>query len=876
MSEDRSSVWFGISEDSKDSSMVWSGNAGGDEKSETKTTSGEELEKVTLKRKREDESNDLTSSANFSKSIKVEPIDCMDPLGIYNVSIEDIDQIDGENLIKDIKVEPVDEEKPKLEHATSCSKCNILLKKFPSQNVSKIHKNMHFEREQSVNDEKNGETNISKNKQIDKDRKYTIAEDQAIYALSNFLHTKYSRGDKNISKIISNHMEGRDEDGIQKRLSNVIYKNNFLFTKPTLLFEIVLERENENKTKDLKKMITILTQSNMIADKDFQNFTYLTVLKCKTPNGPSCVNNHPDVSIRIQYDSNTDLGIDESLLFAFLHKNVPTDLKMPEDLTHFISFLINSGISFHGLINKEETEELIYEQYIKSEEDTSKRIYTDPVPSEQILETGSNNMKTKYGSLEKRKYKKRKIKNFENAEESFPDLDDRIQEIESILPTLRTPEEKHELDIFKRRKGSRIFSKNQSEEKKEERKLYNMVWKANQKIRGKELAKLKYGTEKPDAFNMQIALKVAQGNPLSHDDLDMEKEKQKEILRAKQEKDNKQMDNYIRIMESFDNPDPLVFNKDEGNSFTSTNRNKDSRKYTIDEDQAIYALSNFLYTKYKYKKGDRNIGKIISGHIEGRDENDIQQRLENVISKNNFLYAKPTLLFEIELEHKNEDTAKMITMLTQSACYLKQYSMIAEKDFQNFTYMNILKCKTSNGSPCIHNHPEISIKMQYDSNTDLGIDESLLFNFLQKNVPTGFKMVSDLAKFKSFMVKSGISFHGCIKKEEEIDCQPHIKSEDVSFEEKEELGYEPNIKLEVQEELIYVPEPEPLEQINTIDALNSRIREIESKLRKLRTPGEKLELHNLKGRIRCIKKFGISGIKKYPNLFKKDFCHFPF
>ena len=46
--------------------------------------------------------------------------------------------------------------------ASNCKKCKILMKKFPSQSISNIHKKMHLETEQSFNDDKNGNTFKSK------------------------------------------------------------------------------------------------------------------------------------------------------------------------------------------------------------------------------------------------------------------------------------------------------------------------------------------------------------------------------------------------------------------------------------------------------------------------------------------------------------------------------------------------------------------------------------------------------------------------------------------------------------------------------------------------------------------------------------------
>jgi len=68
----------------------------------------------------------------------------------------------------------------------------------------------------------------------------------------------------------------------------------------------------------------------------------------------------------------------------------------------------------------------------------------------------------------------------------------------------------------------------------------------------------------------------------------------------------------------------------------------------------------------------------------------------------------------------------------------------------------------------------------------------------------------------------------------------------------------------------------PLDQKNTMDALDSRILEIEKILRKLRTPYEKELLTRLKGRKRYLKKFcsqmGFQTVvEKYPHLFKIDF-----
>jgi len=188
-----------------------------------------------------------------------------------------------------------------------------------------------------------------------KEPHYNAKEDQAIYSLSNFLNRKYlaadtvdfftvlrktELGDKNIAKIVSDHIVGRSEKSVKDRLVNVIYKDKFLYSKPTLLFEMVLEYRtqkswNAEKVKGLTKMITIFTQNTMI------------VLKCKDANGPSCKDHHPAVSIKMHHDPNSDFGIDENMLYKFLQENVPKHLKMPKSVKDLKILMQKSRVSFH-------------------------------------------------------------------------------------------------------------------------------------------------------------------------------------------------------------------------------------------------------------------------------------------------------------------------------------------------------------------------------------------------------------------------------------------------------------------------------------------------------------------------------------------------
>merc|ERR1719319_1308608 len=282
-------------------------------------------------------------------------MDSMDPLGTQNVSKSTKDnQLETESVSKtiklepgeikmepgEIKMEPVDEfeviesgeslHTPAIEPIESVEFVDIKEETNVSSTRYTIDIQKQYVRQSNP---------MAMTDDMDKYRRYTIEEDQAIYVLSNFLYNKYGKGNKNIAKIISDHLEERDENNIQNRLAHVISKNNFLYAKPTLLFEIELVHKKENEAKGFAKMITILTQSHMI------------VLKCKTPNGSSCIYNHPDVCIKLQYDSTTDFGINESLLFDFLQTKVPKDLKMPTNLTHFKSLMMKSGVSFHGSIN---------------------------------------------------------------------------------------------------------------------------------------------------------------------------------------------------------------------------------------------------------------------------------------------------------------------------------------------------------------------------------------------------------------------------------------------------------------------------------------------------------------------------------------------
>merc|ERR1719319_1753187 len=633
-------------------------------------------------------------------------MDSMDPLGTQNVSKSTKDnQLETESVSKTIKLEPGE---IKMEPG------EIKMEPVDEFEVIESGESLHTPATEPIESVEfvdiKEETNVSSTRytidiqkqyvrqsnpmamtdDMDKYRRYTIEEDQAIYVLSNFLYNKYGKGNKNIGKIISDHLEERDENNIQNRLAHVISKNNFLYAKPTLLFEIELVHKKENEAKGFAKMITILTQSHMI------------VLKCKTPHGSSCIYNHPDVCIKLQYDSTTDFGIHESLLFDFLQTKVPKDLKMPTNLTHFKSFMMKSGVSFHGSIintpSSHTPEELACTSDIKLE-----NTETEIEPSFVFLRDKQNE-----------------------------DLDSQIRKIESKLQKQRTPDEKYALKMLKVKKRS---------------------------------MRQKYET--PESRLQKLGLKA---------------------------------------------PIEFVERKLETN---------DSRPYNIKEDQAIFALINFLNIKYKLNEldfftlikeanvVDKRTVQIISDHIVGRDVGSIQNRLVNVLYKNRFIYTKPTFLFEIVLENESKHVSKMITILTQ-------------------THMIVLKCKTPNGPSCIGNHPDISITMEYDSKANFGIDEGLLYEFLLKNA--NVKVPTNLEMFKSFMTKNGISFHA--------NSTWHIQNPFFIASTKKVSQPEPDLNLEkVTSEESY-------------SDLDFRIGQIESILQNLRTPEEKHELKMLKARKR--------------------------
>jgi len=646
------------------------------------------------------------SLATLSKSIKVEPMDYMDPLETENLSnnvkVEIMDtssQLEAENVSKNIKLEPVDSQE--LEPIEPVEFVNIKNESIQKEdNLLTNHVSQPIIINQIENMDKTSEPSFSKE------------EDQAIHTLSNFLYSKYRKGkqklqnmkiiiDTIIPKIISDHIAGKDEDSIRNRLANVISRHNFLFSKPTLLFEIELEHKSEKTLNNQAhyfvtrtKIITILTQSNMI------------VLKCKTPNGSSCVLNHPDVSIKMSYDSNRDLGIYENVLFDFLQKNVPKDLELP---SNFKSFMVKSGVNFHSYIDK-----------------TSSHAH-----EELVLACTSPDTELRNDSELKKLENPRFV--FARGKHNSVHLDSQIQAIESKLQKLRTPKEKHQLKTLK-------------------------IKKRQLKYREPETKMEKLGLRESVEFGDEIK----------------------------------------------------------------------EHPYNVKEDQAIFALASFLTVQYESNQFDffsllkevnlvdKRAVEIISDHIVGRDVGSIQNRLVNVINENKFIYNKPRFLFEIELEHKEENrikhVSKMITILTQ-------------------THMIILTCKTPNGPSCIGNHPDISIKMEHDSNADFGIDEALLYDFILKNVPKALRVPTNLESFKSFMTKNGISFN-----DNSPYSLPHSQNHVFFASEKE--ATEPKFRLSD-----FTPE-------ESFPDLDDRIRQLECKLQKKRTPEEKHELKMLKGRKR--------------------------
>ena len=146
------------------------------------------------------------------------------------------------------------------------------------------------------------------------------------------------------AKFISDHMPGRDEQQIERRLTDHSFRKlSFTFQKlPFLMFEMIFVSENKERSSSLM----LLTQKSLLQLKNKHGW---------------CETNYNLEVLELRYNSKTRFGIDVGALCEFIITNIPS-VHMPylrRNVREIEAFLEASNINYRKPNTKRDLKQLL-------------------------------------------------------------------------------------------------------------------------------------------------------------------------------------------------------------------------------------------------------------------------------------------------------------------------------------------------------------------------------------------------------------------------------------------------------------------------------------------------------------------------------------
>ena len=181
-----------------------------------------------------------------------------------------------------------------------------------------------------------GETTKNKRRETANIDQFTEVEDLIIHALDTV-----SPFD---AKFISDHMPGRDEQQIERRLTDHSFRKlSFTFQKlPFLMFEMIFVSENNERSSSLM----LLTQKSLLQLKNKHGW---------------CDTSYNLELLELRYNPKTRFGIDVGALCEFIITNIPS-IHMPylrRNVREIESFLEASNINYRKPNTKRDLKQLL-------------------------------------------------------------------------------------------------------------------------------------------------------------------------------------------------------------------------------------------------------------------------------------------------------------------------------------------------------------------------------------------------------------------------------------------------------------------------------------------------------------------------------------
>lgn len=160
-------------------------------------------------------------------------------------------------------------------------------------------------------------------------------------------------------------------------------------------------------------------------------------------------------------------------------------------------------------------------------------------------------------------------------------------------------------------------------------------------------------------------------------------------------------------------------------------KRENSHSYSVNEDLAIFVLTDFLKTQ--------KIFKIISDHLEGRSEESVRKRYLEI--RNKLLHGRPFYILKIDLYCQIE--MRTTPRSRKSVFSKKQNSFVLILSASNIA---LLKCCHELESSCI---TAKTLRMTYIENSEFGVDVDLLLNSIE----------CQTYDISSKLRKGGVNFH---------------------------------------------------------------------------------------------------------------------